>query len=94
MQATYIYYNAQKEAAGASKGLPAPRLSDFQTSSVQRIVEEDFSDLAGTVVMQSNLMESDFLAAAYGYKMNRCVVTSVSRTKLSSACIVLETRLI
>ncbi|KAK8091576.1 hypothetical protein PG997_001937 [Apiospora hydei] len=67
------YYDAQKKAIEA----PAARLSDLQTSSVQRIVEESFNGFSGTVVMQSDLMESDFLAAAHGHKMNGCgVVTS------------------
>ncbi|KAK8022725.1 polyketide synthase [Apiospora rasikravindrae] len=67
------YYDAQKKAVEA----PAARLSDLQTSSVQRIVEESFNGLSGTVVMQSDLMEPDFLAAAHGHKMNGCgVVTS------------------
>ncbi|KAK7937312.1 ketoacyl-synt-domain-containing protein [Apiospora aurea] len=67
------YYDAQKKASEA----PAARLSDLQTSSVQRIVEESFNGFSGTVVMQSDLMESDFLAAAHGHKMNGCgVVTS------------------
>lgn len=72
------YYDAQKNAVEMAQALPAPRLSDLQTSSVQRIVEESFDGLAGTVVMQSDLMEADFLAAAHGHKMNGCgVVTSV-----------------
>ncbi|KAI1159633.1 hypothetical protein F5B18DRAFT_576973 [Nemania serpens] len=68
------YYDDKKNAA---KALPAPRLSELQTSSVQSIVEQNFDGMAGTVVMRSDLMESDFLAAAHGHKMNGCgVVTS------------------
>lgn len=68
------YYDDKK----AAKALPAPRLSELQTSSVQSIVEQSFDGMAGTVVMRSDLMESDFLAAAHGHKMNGCgVVTSV-----------------
>ncbi|KAI0972477.1 hypothetical protein F4678DRAFT_460698 [Xylaria arbuscula] len=68
------YYDDKKKAAAA---LPAPRLSELQTSTVQRIIEESFDGMTGTVVMRSDLMESDFLAAAHGHKMNGCgVVTS------------------
>ncbi|KAK8076008.1 hypothetical protein PG994_003280 [Apiospora phragmitis] len=73
------YYDAQKKAnaEGEHGTRLAARLSDLQTSSVQRIVDESFNGFSGTVVMQSDLMESDFLAAAHGHKMNGCgVVTS------------------
>jgi len=53
--------------------------SGLRTSTVQRIVEESFDGSAGRVIIQSDLMEPDFYAAAYGHKMNGCgVVTSVS----------------
>jgi len=46
---------------------------------VQRIVDESFDGSVGRVIIQSDLMEPDFYAAAYGHKMNSCgVVTSVS----------------
>ncbi|KAK6068450.1 beta-ketoacyl synthase domain-containing protein [Seiridium cupressi] len=71
------HYDAQKKALEMTKALPAPRLSDLQTSSVQLIIKESFAGSAGTVVMQSDLMEAEFLAAAHGHKMNGCgVVTS------------------
>lgn len=76
------YYDAQKKldaAAESQLALPPAPVSDLSTTSVQRIIEEEFDGPAGTVVMQSDLMEKDFLAAAHGHKMNGCgVVTSVS----------------
>lgn len=48
------------------------------TSSVQKILDVDIQDASGVVVMQSDLMQKDFLAAAHGHRMNDCgVVTSV-----------------
>ncbi|KAJ5769696.1 Type I Polyketide synthases (Type I PKS) [Penicillium odoratum] len=48
-----------------------------RTSTVQQIIEEKFEGSAGRVVMQSDLMQADFLAAAHGHKMNGFgVVTS------------------
>ena len=71
------YYDAEK--AAANPGSLVHTRSSIKTSTVQQIIEETFSDSAGTVVMQSNLMEADFLAAAHGHRMNDCgVVTSVS----------------
>ena len=53
--------------------------SSLRTSTVQRVVDESFDGSAGKVIIQSDLMEPDFYAAAYGHKMNGCgVVTSVS----------------
>lgn len=68
----------------AEKGLPAIKAapvlqSGLRTSTVQQIIEEELQGSSGKVVMQSDLMQPDFLAAAYGHKMNGCgVVTSVS----------------
>lgn len=72
------FYEAEKEAPAART---APkRVSDLQTSTVQDIIEETFDGSAGTVVMQSDVMHPDFLAAAHGHRMNDCgVVTSVSQ---------------
>ncbi|KAF7162428.1 hypothetical protein CNMCM5623_007719 [Aspergillus felis] len=51
--------------------------SELRTSTVQQIIQEQFDGEAGSVVMQSDLMQPDFLAAAHGHKMNgRGVVTS------------------
>jgi len=43
-------------------------------------MEETFHGAADTVVMQSDLMQPDFLAVADGHRMNNCgVVTLVSQ---------------
>lgn len=72
------FYDAEKALNKAQ--MASPRLnSSLSTSTVQRVVEESFNGVAGTVVVQSDLMQSDFRAAAWGHKMNGCgVVTSVS----------------
>jgi acyl transferase domain-containing protein len=71
------FYDAEK--AAVNPGALVHTRSGIETSTVQQIIEETFSDSAGTVVMQSNVMEADFLAAAHGHRMNDCgVVTSVS----------------
>ncbi|KAK8064116.1 ketoacyl-synt-domain-containing protein [Apiospora saccharicola] len=72
------YYDAQKEKELTAAVKTAATISDLRTTStVQRIVEESFEGVAGTVVMQSDLMEKHLLAAAHGHKMNGCgVVTS------------------
>ncbi|OKL55335.1 hypothetical protein UA08_09374 [Talaromyces atroroseus] len=63
-----------KEANTTPKALPA---SEIQTTTVQQIIEESFNGSAGKVVMQSDLMQADLLAAAHGHSMNNCgVVTS------------------
>ena len=54
-------------------------ISSLKTSSVQHIVEEEFTKTTARVIMRSNVMHLDFLDAANGHKMNGCdVVTSVS----------------
>lgn len=56
-----------------------PLAHELQTSTVQQLLEDSFDGTVGKVVMQSNLMQKDFLAAANGHRMNNCgVVTSVS----------------
>ena len=73
------FYKVDKEAAGAnmlSKSTPA---SEIQTSTAQQIIQASFDGCAGSVTVQSDLMQPDFLAAARGHNMNGCgVVTSVS----------------
>ena len=76
------FYDAEKEAAKeAAKASMRPKAmlaSDFQTSTVQQIIEKTLNGSAGKVTMQSNLMQPEFLAAANGHRMNNCgVVTSV-----------------
>jgi monodictyphenone polyketide synthase len=70
------FYDAEKKAGG--NPLAAPR-SSLRTSLVHRVVDEAFSGPAGRVVVQSDLMEPDFLAAVRGHEMNGAgVATSVS----------------
>ncbi|QSZ29342.1 hypothetical protein DSL72_003856 [Monilinia vaccinii-corymbosi] len=72
------FYDAEKTAAKAIQGSTvAKSVSSLRTSTVQSIIEETFSGSAGRVVMQSDLMQPDFLDAAWGHQMNNCgVVTS------------------
>lgn len=71
------FYDAEKGLKKAQTTLPVPK-SSLSTSTVQQIIEQEFKGTAGTVVMQSDLMQTDFRAAAWGHKMNGCgVVTSV-----------------
>jgi monodictyphenone polyketide synthase len=57
---------------------PTP-IPSLRTSLVHRVVEENFFGAAGRVIVQSDLMHSEFLAAAWGHKMNGTgVVTSVN----------------
>jgi monodictyphenone polyketide synthase len=71
------FYDSEKAAAAATSLLPLVK-SNLSTSTVHRVVQESFEGTAGKVVIQSDLTQSDFRAAAYGHKMNGCgVVTSV-----------------
>ncbi|KAL8827498.1 MAG: hypothetical protein Q9191_003145 [Dirinaria sp. TL-2023a] len=71
------FYTTEKEAAGVKAAAKVPLISEIQTSTVQQIIEQTFNGSVGTVVMQSDLMQPDFLAAAHGHRMNDCgVVTS------------------
>ncbi|KAI4146620.1 MAG: hypothetical protein L6R39_003393 [Caloplaca ligustica] len=60
------------------KAISAPEpVSNLSTSTVQQIIEEDWTENTARVVMQSDLMKPDFYAAANGHFMNGCgVVTS------------------
>jgi monodictyphenone polyketide synthase len=72
------FYDAEKGLCGPL-GNQVESKSSLSTSTVHRIVDESFVGAAGTVVMQADLMQADFRAAAWGHKMNNCgVVTSVS----------------
>ncbi|KAK4960935.1 Type I Iterative PKS [Elasticomyces elasticus] len=54
-----------------------PPVYESLSSLVQNIIEVDVDGIAGTVVMQSDLMQKDFYASAQGHRMNDCgVVTS------------------
>ncbi|KAH6722851.1 putative polyketide synthase [Leptodontidium sp. MPI-SDFR-AT-0119] len=71
------FYDTEKEATKAKPAPNALQASDIRTSTVQNIVESVFHGSAGTLTMQSDLMQPDFLAAAHGHRMNNCgVVTS------------------
>ncbi|ESZ98980.1 putative polyketide synthase [Sclerotinia borealis F-4128] len=72
------FYDTEKAAAKAIQAYPVAKpVSCLRTSTVQSITEESFSASAGRVVMQSDLMQPEFLAAAWGHQMNNCgVVTS------------------
>lgn len=73
------FYDAEK-GIGGLKATPV-RVSDLRTSSVQKVIEERFDGSTGKVVIQSDLMQPEFLAAAHGHQMNGCgVVTSVSKS--------------
>lgn len=72
------FYDAEKGVKSASQVSPVPE-SSLKTSTVQQIIKEELHGPTGRIVMQSDLMQSDFLAAAHGHHMNGCgVVTSVS----------------
>lgn len=74
------FYN-DKMAKATSGGNPlATPHSSLRTSLVHRVVEETLSGSEGRVVIQSDMMQADFLAAAWGHQMNGAgVVTSVSK---------------
>ncbi|KAF7162464.1 hypothetical protein CNMCM5623_007755 [Aspergillus felis] len=70
------FYDEEKGLNKPHAALPEPK-SSLSTSTVQQIIDQHFDGVAGTVTMQSNLMQPDFRAAAWGHKMNGCgVVTS------------------
>ncbi|KAK5705874.1 Type I Iterative PKS [Elasticomyces elasticus] len=55
----------------------APPVYESLSSLVRNIIEVHVDGTAGTVVMQSDLMQKDFYASAQGHRMNDCgVVTS------------------
>ena len=71
------FYDAEKGLNKVQIAAPVPK-SSLSTSTVQQIIEQSFDGTAGMVVMQSDLAQADFRAAAWGHKMNGCgVVTSV-----------------
>lgn len=73
------FYGTEKDSRANGALLDATRLSSLQTATVQQIIAEEFNGSTGSVVIQSDLMQPDFLAAARGHRMNDCgVVTSVS----------------
>lgn len=83
------FYDAEKGLNKTQITSPVPK-SSLSTSTVQQIIEQNFNGTAGTVVMQSDLMQVDFRAAAWGHKMNGCgVVTSVGPFHTSNLMIIL-----
>ena len=70
------FYDAEKGPGKAQAALTLT--SSIKSSTVHQIIEETIEGGSGRVVMQSDLMQPDFLAAAHGHNMNGCgVVTSV-----------------
>lgn len=73
-----FYNDKQGTTAGPGLSISSVR-GEIQTSTVQQIKEVSADGAAGVVVMQSDLMQKEFLDAAHGHRMNDCgVVTSVS----------------
>ncbi|KAG2027535.1 hypothetical protein GB937_001281 [Aspergillus fischeri] len=71
------FYDSKKRSAAAGSPLAAAPVSSLRTSLVHRVIEESFSSTAGKVIVQSDMMQADFLAAAWGHQMNGAgVVTS------------------
>ena len=71
-------WNLTKVINSVSALAAAPK-SSLRTSSVQHIVDEEFTESTARLVMQSDVMHPEFLDAANGHRMNGCgVVTSVS----------------
>lgn len=74
------FYANAKQTTGLDVAQKKLSASAIRTTTVQQITEEAFLGTAGTVVIQSDLMQADLLAAANGHRMNSCgVVTSVSQ---------------
>ena len=73
------FYDAEKALKRGQASILDSPVSSLSTTTVQQIIEENFEGSSGKVVMQSDLMQPDLLAAAHGHKMNGCgVVTAVS----------------
>ncbi|KAE9364958.1 putative polyketide synthase [Stipitochalara longipes BDJ] len=77
------FYNEEKGLNKARIQPPVPK-SSLSTSTVHQIFQQNFDGVAGMVVIQSDLMQADFRAAAWGHKMNGCgVVTSSIHADIS-----------
>lgn len=60
-----------------TQAAPTAKQTTMKTTTVHDIVEKTSEGTSGKIVMQSDLMQPDFLAAAHGHSMNGCgVVTS------------------
>ncbi|GIZ46902.1 hypothetical protein CKM354_001000800 [Cercospora kikuchii] len=67
------FYDNKKANDPVSSVSVAP----FQTSTIQHLIEQTVDGSSAKVIIQSDLMQQDFLAAANGHRMNNCgVVTS------------------
>lgn len=73
------FYEAEKRASGILNPLTAPR-SNLRTSLIHQVVDETFSGSAGRVVVQSDIMQPDFLAAVRGHEMNGAGVATLVST--------------
>ncbi|KAH6640304.1 putative polyketide synthase [Chaetomium tenue] len=73
------FYDEEKAAQAAAASNPLAALhSELQTSLVHRVTEAEFEGAAGRVVVQSDVMQADFLSAAWGHKMNNAGVATSS----------------
>ncbi|KAJ9605946.1 Non-reducing polyketide synthase PKS8-1 [Cladophialophora chaetospira] len=71
------FYQVENKAETERTSQRPQVISEILSSTVQQIIEEVINGSTGTVTMQSDLMQPDFLAAAHGHRMNDCgVVTS------------------
>ncbi|MCJ1307459.1 hypothetical protein MMC25_001105 [Agyrium rufum] len=57
---------------------PSVVKSSLRTSSIHQVIEEEFNDGIGKVVVQSDLMHADMLGAVRGHTMNGCGVATSS----------------
>lgn len=80
------FYNTEQGLdRGQALTLNVPTSSSIRTATVHQIIEETFDRSSAKVVIQSDLMQPEFLSAAQGHRMNGCgVVTSVSDLSLFS----------
>lgn len=83
------FYDEEKKQLSLqqqTRTIPVPPRSGLRTSLVHEVIDESFDGSAGRVVVQSDLTQPDFLAAARGHQMNgHGVVTSVSIYTLMNA---------
>ncbi|KAI9727729.1 MAG: Non-reducing polyketide synthase PKS8-1 [Chrysothrix sp. TS-e1954] len=71
------FYDAETKASAPALLTGKASTSELQTSTVHQIIDQRIEGQSGTVVVRSDLMQTDFLGAANGHRMNNCgVVTS------------------
>nr|ALG03242.1 PKS [Aspergillus alliaceus] len=66
-----------KMGATRSKSLPYPAPAPFRTALVHQVIEESFWQDGGSIVFQSDVMNSDFYAVAAGHRMSGRPLISV-----------------